>query len=209
MFLRCSPTSSHSDLTMKLRVHQESSGFWNVIYEKIKLVTVSQEDNFDLITAQIERTINGVATSIKNTLQQVSEVIRVVFLFDQARYLKIKKKDESSESKDDNFNMLIRGMRVLPSGSVLRTFCIQTDTASSVASLALTKELDNSERARSSGLKLYPPFVWVMTLDAWWRKALTVSFGNITSKDEILMELKACLINNLEQTTSSSSSSSS
>jgi hypothetical protein len=201
---------SQSDLATTWLKRQDNL-FWETIHKELRNVNVNINDRIEAIAGYFAQTIDSIAASIKKKLGCMTDFndtdIKVVFLFDEARYLKIKQDNESSTS-ENNFNLLRRGMRVLPKGDTLKTFCILTDTASSVANLASPKEFEDSGRVREGEKLLYPPFVWVMTLDAWWQKASEVSFGNnMMAKDGVLAELRKNLIGSPKTISSTTSSS--
>ena len=83
----------------------------------------------------------------------------------------------------------------------LNMFCLVTDTTSAIGNLAPPKELDPSERAGYTGIKLFHPFVNLMGFDSWWRSAgeVLVPKASQSSSADIVNAVKTALLPRIKE----------
>ena len=95
-----------------------------------------------------------ISNLVRQLVKQTYGYFPVVFVFDEARQLKLYAADNA-----ERMPLLRLAMRALPffdNSRAALPVCVVTDTTSKIANLA------------PAGVKLFDPFTLVMTLDLWW-----------------------------------------
>jgi len=150
----------------------QTPDFWETVVSKIELLPVDDGNKAARELNYIAQMTRAVA-EFKSVLCRLSvglpsEIVRpdnlsVVYAFDEPHQLS--RFDYHAKTRMTKFDYLRRSFRIFPERAGI--MAVLTDTNSQIAAIAPPSSKDVSLRATEPGVKLFPPYWQLNTIDVW------------------------------------------